>query len=66
MGEEDADVVGLALRLGELQAEAVPINFLLPIAGVPLEAARRQSGYSQRSEESSLPPVCHSEVQRRI
>ena len=75
MGEEDADVVELALRLGQLQAEAVPVNFLLPIAGVPLEAARRQSGHSdaaknlaclrsvilERSEESSLPPVRHSE-----
>ena len=36
MGEEDADVVELALRLGELRAEAVPVNFLLPIAGIPL------------------------------
>ena len=39
MGEEDADVVELALRLGELQAEAVPVNFLLPIAGTPLGRA---------------------------
>ena len=36
MGEEDADVVELALRLGQLRAEAVPVNFLLPIAGIPL------------------------------
>jgi biotin synthase len=36
MGEEDADVVELALRLGDLQAEAVPVNFLQPIAGTPL------------------------------
>jgi len=36
MGEEDADVVELALRLGEFRAEAVPINFLIPIAGTPL------------------------------
>ncbi len=36
MGEEDADVVELALRLGEFAAEAVPINFLIPIAGTPL------------------------------
>ena len=35
MGEEDADVVELALRLGQLQAEAVPVNFLLPIPGIP-------------------------------
>ena len=41
MGEEDADVVELALRLGEIQAEAVPVNFLEPIAGTPLEAVRR-------------------------
>ena len=36
LGEEDVDVVELALRLGELRAEAVPINFLIPIAGTPL------------------------------
>ena len=39
MGEDDADVVELALRLGQLQAEAVPINFLLPIPGIRLEKA---------------------------
>lgn len=37
MGEEEADVVELALRLGQLAVEAVPINFLLPIAGIALE-----------------------------
>jgi biotin synthase len=36
MGEQDADVVELALRLGELKVEAVPVNFLLPIRGTPL------------------------------
>jgi biotin synthase len=41
MGEEDEDVVELALRLGELQVEAVPVNFLLPIPGTPLEGAGR-------------------------
>jgi len=41
MGEEDADVVELALRLGELRAEAVPVNFLQPIAGTALEGVRR-------------------------
>ena len=39
MGEEDEDVVELALRLGALSAEAVPINFLEPIPGTPLEGA---------------------------
>ena len=37
MGEEDADVVELALQLGELQVEALPVNFLEPIPGTPLE-----------------------------
>jgi biotin synthase len=37
MGETDADVVELALRLGRLQAEAVPVNFLLPIPGIRLQ-----------------------------
>jgi biotin synthase len=41
MGEDDEDVVELALRLGELAAEAVPINFLQPIPGTPLEGVRR-------------------------
>jgi biotin synthase len=36
MGEEDADVVDLALELGTLAAEAIPINFLQPIPGTPL------------------------------
>ena len=36
MGEEDADVVELALRLGEFRVEAVPVNFLMPIHGTPL------------------------------
>jgi len=40
MGEEDEDVVELALRLGQLSVEAIPINFLLPIPGTPLENRR--------------------------
>ena len=39
MGEEDVDVVELALRLGELAVEAVPVNFLIPVEGTPLESA---------------------------
>jgi biotin synthase len=45
MGEEDADVVDLAIELGELAAEAVPINFLQPIPGTPLEG---RSGLNPR------------------
>jgi biotin synthase len=41
MGEEDGDVVELALRLGELAVEAVPVNFLQPIPGTPLEDVHR-------------------------
>jgi biotin synthase len=40
MGEEDADVVEVALRLGQLRVEAVPVNFLLPIPGIRVQAAR--------------------------
>lgn len=41
MGEEDADVVELALRLGELGVEAIPVNFLIPLPGTPLDCAPR-------------------------
>ena len=41
MGEEDSDVVALALELGELAAETVPVNFLLPIPGTPLAGTGR-------------------------
>ena len=44
MGEEDADVVELALRLGELQVEAVPVNFLLPIPGIALAEKGAEKG----------------------
>ena len=41
MGEDDEDVVDLALTLGELAVEAMPVNFLLPIAGTRLEGRSR-------------------------
>jgi len=40
MGEEEEDVVELALRLGSLGAEAIPVNFLIPIAGTPIGPVR--------------------------
>lgn len=40
MGEDDADVVELALRLGEIEAEAVPVNFLIPIPGIAIQPPR--------------------------
>jgi len=36
MGEADSDIVDLALQLGALQAESVPVNFLIPINGTGL------------------------------
>ncbi len=41
MGETDDDVIDLALATSRLRAESVPLNFLHPIAGTPLESARR-------------------------
>ena len=39
MGESKEDVVDMLLELREIQPEALPINFLLPIPGTPLEKA---------------------------
>lgn len=41
MGESDGDIIELAFATRRLQAESVPINFLHPIAGTPLEHADR-------------------------
>jgi biotin synthase len=41
MGEEDADVVRMAFALRDLAAESIPVNFLNPIPGTPLEGMRR-------------------------
>ncbi len=37
IGETDAQVIELALTLRELDVDAVPVNFLVPIPGTPLE-----------------------------
>ncbi|MCI5558228.1 MAG: radical SAM protein, partial [Dorea formicigenerans] len=39
MGESKEDVVDMLLELREIRPEALPINFLLPIPGTPLEHA---------------------------
>ena len=39
MGESKEDIVDMLLDLHEIQPEALPINFLLPIPGTPLENA---------------------------
>jgi len=36
MGEQDTDVVQMALELRELEVESIPVNFLNPIGGTPL------------------------------
>ncbi len=41
MGESDDDVINLALSLRELEVTSVPVNFLIPIAGVPLADLRQ-------------------------
>jgi biotin synthase len=43
MGEEDDDLIDLAYATRRLAIDSVPINFLHPIKGTPLEAARRLS-----------------------
>jgi biotin synthase len=39
MGEDDADVVDLAVELGTLGVEALPVNFFTPIEGTPVTAS---------------------------
>jgi biotin synthase len=41
MGETDDDIIDLAAALRQLRADSVPVNFLHPIAGTPLENAAR-------------------------
>jgi biotin synthase len=40
MGETDQEIVEIAYALRELDADSIPINFLNPIAGTPLENRR--------------------------
>jgi biotin synthase len=40
MGETDEDVVELALSLRALRVNSLPVNFLHPIPGTPLESLR--------------------------
>lgn len=37
MGEDHADLVEVALQLRALNADSIPVNFLLPVKGTPLE-----------------------------
>jgi biotin synthase len=43
MGESDDDVIDLALSLRELEVTSVPVNFLIPIPGTPLEKRQELS-----------------------
>lgn len=40
MGESDEEIVDLAYALRELDADSIPVNFLNPIPGTPLEGKR--------------------------
>jgi biotin synthase len=37
MGESDRDIIDLALALREIEVDSIPVNFLNPIEGTPLE-----------------------------
>ena len=38
MGESDADLVEVALKLAELEVPSIPVNFLIPIEGNPVQS----------------------------
>ena len=40
MGETDDDIIDLALTLREMNVRSVPVNFLIPIPGTPLDTTR--------------------------
>src|SRR6187397_2223252 len=40
MGEQDEDVVRMALALRELNVESIPLNFLIDISGTPLQRTK--------------------------
>lgn len=40
MGEKDKDIVDLAYTFRNLRVDSIPINFLIPISGTPLEEVR--------------------------
>lgn len=44
MGESEEDIVDLALELGALKVEALPVNFFQPIVGTPLGDLRTAEG----------------------
>ena len=54
MGESHADVVDMLLELREIAPQALPINFLLPIPGTPLEHIRHLRSYDRILPESPL------------
>jgi biotin synthase len=44
MGEQDADIVRMAFALRELRVESIPVNFLNPVDGTPLEGEAAVGG----------------------
>ncbi len=41
MGEQDEDVVRMAIELREIGVESIPLNFLIPVGGTPLAGPTR-------------------------
>jgi biotin synthase len=59
MGEQASDVVDLALELGALEVEAVPVNFFQPIAGTPLgDGAGETQTAAGRNPRHCLKVLC--------
>ncbi|MFQ5802392.1 MAG: biotin synthase BioB [Candidatus Methylomirabilales bacterium] len=52
MGETDEDLIDLALALRELDVASIPVNFLHPIPGTPLE------GHQDLTPERCLKTLC--------
>ena len=61
MGETDKDIVDLALQLGALEAESVPVNFLIPITGTRLKPQPPVSPRSL-SQSAGLVPAGQSKM----
>jgi biotin synthase len=52
MGESDRQVVALAMALRDLEVESIPVNFLHPVPGTPLE------GVSRLTPQACLKTLC--------
>src|SRR2546430_9244872 len=54
MGEQDENVVQIALALRELEVESIPLNFLIDIDGTPLAASQDRKSTRLNSSHSQI------------